>query len=378
MSRPAFKRTLHLNRSEYHELLDRLDTIAAAAPVPDDGYAYRAVDIPLSIEHPRGGHSYCLVFARWISPRRICVLTGRYSHTDSVCRVVLTRSGGERMLVQGRVHACRLVDSPCHEIEIELREEIDPRLFEGAAIAPLAPAEGEQIGRGSVKGAVLVAEPFVPDLLLLEHHLASTGLEVRIATTPGATLDAIKRARADAVLYGLNIADDDGIHTLERMRDLGYSAPILLLTPETDPATLNRAHRAGATDAVTKPYHLELLMSQLEVHLGYGESPRRIYSTAPREPGMPELVERYVKFVRRAADQIDRTYSEREWDELRELCCQLKGSGVGYGFQRLTVTAILALKALERGGPSPMMDHAIGELIDCCRAVKLDTRSKAA
>ncbi|MHC5114273.1 MAG: response regulator [Planctomycetota bacterium] len=378
MSRPSFKRTLQLSRSEYKDLLDRLPSMRGAGSMPVEGHPYRAVDIPLSIEQPQGGHSYCFVFGRWISPTRICVLTGRFTHEGSPCRMVLTRSTGDRMLVQGRVSACRLVESPCHELEVELREEIDPLLFEGASLDPEDTAPGQRPGRGEVNGSILVAEPFVPDLLLLEHHLAGTGLGIRIATTPGATLDAVKRSPPDAVLYGLDIADEEGTRTLQRIRAVGYGGPILMLTPETDSTVLDRAHKAGATDFVSKPYHIEFLMAQLEVHLGDGEVPRRIYSTVTCEPGMPELVERYVKFVRRAADQVDRTYAEREWDDLRGLCRQLKGSGVGYGFQRLTVTSMVALKALDRGGPCPSMDRAIAELIECCHAVKLDTRASAA
>ena len=81
MSRPTFKRTLQLSKSEYRDLLDRLPSAPGAGTPPEDGHPYRAIDLPLSLEQPQGGHSYCLVFGRWISRTRICVLTGGDAET---------------------------------------------------------------------------------------------------------------------------------------------------------------------------------------------------------------------------------------------------------------------------------------------------------
>jgi len=375
MEKPEFRRRISFNRTEYEAVLGRMET-GATAPTDEDGrrrerHEYRESDIPLIIEHPDGGTSRFLVFGRNISRNGISVLHGGFVHNGSVCRVTLGQLGGDTMTVVGEVRHCRLVAGSCHEIGIMFAEEIDPKTIAGADCATEADAGSEAAGAfHDITGEIVLAEAYEPDRQLLEHQLVMLGLTVNTVVTPGAVIDATRRGQVDLVLLGLPLAGGEAAKTIASSRETGYRGPILVMTAETNAELLDGVRKAGATDIVGKPYYLDLLVAQLRVHLGAGGPSTQQFSTVSDQSGMPPLISKYVQIVRRTADQIDKAYQEEAWDRLRDYCCQLKGSGCGYGFQNITVAALAALTALDEGPTEDAASEAITALVACCRALE--------
>lgn len=377
MSSSEYRRRLHLTRREYQEVLSRMESRCGNFGRRRDErrrerHDYHVADIPFRVEHPEGGSSTFLVFGRNISRRGISILHGGFVHAGSRCRVVLARMDGKPIVLEGEVRHCRLFAGSCHEIGIHFDSDVDPGALQGSLhdAEDEAGAEGQAGARGAT-GTVLVAESFAPDHLLLEHHLSLLGLEVQIAETPGATLDAVKLDPIDLVLYGLPLRGRDGVRVIEEMRRFGFKKPIMVLTAESDHRVAEAARRAGADLIISKPYNIDFLLAQLRVYLSDAEPQRPQYSTASDQPGMPPLIGRYVELVRRTADQVERTYKEAEWDTFREYCHQLKGSGCSYGFHGVTTAAIAVLQVFESGPPSEELGRKVTRLLECCRALEL-------
>lgn len=117
------------------------------------------------------------------------------------------------------------------------------------------------------KAKILVVddEPGVREMLTDALHLQ--GYEV-LAVNDG--FDALKELRAaefDLVVSDINMPKVDGYQMLERMRGLGDSTPVILLTARGEKADLARGFRTGADDYVTKPFGLEELSLRIEAVL---------------------------------------------------------------------------------------------------------------
>jgi DNA-binding response OmpR family regulator len=375
MQDSQYSRRLRFTRREYEELLDRLDARTTAADLENrvrERFEFRVADIPLTIEHPDGGTSHFLTLGRNISRSGIGLLHGGFVHRGSGCEILLDQIDGSPITVRGEVRHCRLVAGSCHEIGVHFHEEIDPSRLRGSAESLGAEATKSEAGFQKIQGSILLSESFDPDRDLLEHHLSMFGLDLTTVSTPGATLDAIKTQEIDLVLYGLPLSGTDGLRTVELIRKEGVTAPILVMTAETDGAILNEARTSGATSIIAKPYYLDLLVAQLQVHLSHDDHSRPLYSTMADQSGMPPLIKSYVDTVKRIAGQVERAQIEGETQELIEYVRQLKGSGCCYGFQNITVTAIGALGALDADPTSDRAKEAVKAVIESCRAVEFN------
>lgn len=385
MNETRYRRQLNLSPPEYESVLRQMNARCSRLETHNNSrrrrrHGYEITDIPLHITHPQGGTGQFLVFGRNISRTGLSVLHGGFLHPGTICVLVLRRHREPPLEVSGEVRHCRLFAGNCHEIGIHLDQEVDPAALVGTTLVQSEDgdeAEDEASARLELSGTILVAESFVPDHVLLEHYLGVFGLDIEIAETPGATLDALKRGGVDLVLFGLHLPSC-GLRTIRFARDLGIRTPILVLTAETDRSLLLATREAGATAILPKPYDIESLVAEVRHHLGGCERPGPLRSTVADMPGMSPLIDRYVELVRRTVDQVERTYEQEEWSDLVAYCHQLKGSGCGYGFQDITVAAMAVLKLLEKDPLATETRTAVDMLCEYCRKITSSRTVRAA
>ena len=80
--------------------------------------------------------------------------------------------------------------------------------------------------------------------------MVSAGCDVIEAATGGAALDLFASARPDLVFLDVHIGDVDGFEVCAAIRSMecGSDVPVVMLTGDEQPATIQRAFDAGATD----------------------------------------------------------------------------------------------------------------------------------
>ncbi len=74
--------------------------------------------------------------------------------------------------------------------------------------------------------------------------------------------------RFDCLITDVSMPGRSGIDLLQRLRDIGSSIPVIIVTADTNPGTLSRATRAGAYAYLTKPMESEALLRHLQSALG--------------------------------------------------------------------------------------------------------------
>ena len=111
-------------------------------------------------------------------------------------------------------------------------------------------------GQGQPR-TVLIADDNQELRTLMAEFLTSDGFEVLEASDGVEALEIVRRARPDAVLLDIIMPRLNGLHTLERLREIDPDVQVIIMTAALDPALLRSAIFAGATAVLTKPLSLD-------------------------------------------------------------------------------------------------------------------------
>jgi two-component system copper resistance phosphate regulon response regulator CusR len=97
----------------------------------------------------------------------------------------------------------------------------------------------------------------------LKASLADAGYEVDVAGD-GKTAESLASAKVyDALIVDLGLPDQDGIDLILRLRHLGVSSPVLILSARRSIDDRVRGLEQGGDDYLTKPFALAELLARL-------------------------------------------------------------------------------------------------------------------
>jgi len=80
-------------------------------------------------------------------------------------------------------------------------------------------------------------------------------------------VDALARVRAGGVslvLCDVNMPRMNGLDFLDKLNELGLRVPVLMLTTEGEPESIERARNAGAKGWIIKPFKAALLIAAVK------------------------------------------------------------------------------------------------------------------
>jgi two-component system response regulator FixJ len=110
----------------------------------------------------------------------------------------------------------------------------------------------------------------------LAFLLATAGHAVRVYDSAEAFLAAAATVQPGCVVSDVRMPGLDGIALLRRLRDIGVTLPVVIMTGHADVPLAVEAMKAGAVDFIEKPFDDDVLLSAIRVALKYqGESGQR-------------------------------------------------------------------------------------------------------
>jgi DNA-binding response OmpR family regulator len=139
----------------------------------------------------------------------------------------------------------------------------------------------------------------------LRTVLERAGYRVSTAIRGQEALRIIREAPPDLVILDLMLPGLDGSFVLERSRQEGFRAPVIIVSARDKVADKIQGLRTGADDYVTKPFDLEELLARIAVHL------RRSHEEGEIRFG-EVVVDLEAKRVRRAGAEIHLTPKEHD------------------------------------------------------------------
>lgn len=94
-----------------------------------------------------------------------------------------------------------------------------------------------------------------------------------------------------------------------------------------------------------------------------------IRSEFANDPDMDELIEMFVNEMPERIASIAECYREQRLTELQTIAHQLKGSGAGYGFEPISITAADLEASLKRHTDLEAIRGEVDALVDICQRV---------
>jgi len=206
-------------------------------------------------------------------------------------------------------------------------------------------------------GRVLVVDDGPENRELVRLVLESAGLTVLEACDGAVALDVVEREAPDLVLMDVQMPVMDGYTATRKLRERGFTLPVLALTANAMKGFEHQIEAAGFTGYLTKPVDIDALLAELAGRLGgrqvAGALPERIIASASTpslaegEPIVSRLADhprlsRVVRtFGRTLPDKLAAMQSALEdgrLNDLADLAHWLKGAG-GHGRIRCLLRA---------------------------------------
>ncbi len=99
---------------------------------------------------------------------------------------------------------------------------------------------------------------------LLERYLSEQGLAVRAVADAAAAERLLSREHFDVLVLDVMMPGEDGLSLCRRLRALGETIPILMLTARGDPVDRIVGLEMGADDYLPKPFNPRELLARLQ------------------------------------------------------------------------------------------------------------------
>jgi CheY-like chemotaxis protein len=185
---------------------------------------------------------------------------------------------------------------------------------------------------------VLVADDSADNQFLIEAYLKGSAFAVTPVSNGRAAVESFSAHPCDLILMDLRMPEMDGLEATRAIRLLererGWKAvPVIALTANAQPQDVEKTSQAGCNAHLAKPVSKADLLRTLAEHCG-DSIDRPIVVNAPE--GLEDLVPRYLSARRQELPELVALSESADFDKLKSIAHNLKGTGTSYGFPDLT------------------------------------------
>jgi len=223
---------------------------------------------------------------------------------------------------------------------------------------------------------VLVAEDSEENRILLEAYLKSSEFSLHLVEDGAQAVEAFREGEFQLVLMDLQMPVMDGLEATRRIRawerERGRKAvPVIALTANALPADMESSRRAGCDTHLPKPVSKTRLVSAMREWTKEslsGSGPEDILAHVPA--GLEEFAPTYLAKRRGELAVMRQLVACGDWNQIRVLGHNMKGTGAGYGFPRISEIGA-ALEGAAKQSNGEAVEGQLQELEEFLRRVRL-------
>ena len=221
---------------------------------------------------------------------------------------------------------------------------------------------------------VLLAEDGHDNQVLIATYLRKAGAEVKVVADGRIAVEQARAELYDVILMDMQMPELDGYGATSKLRQLGYTRPIIALTAHAMAGDRERCEKAGCDDYLTKPIErgkLVAVVARWVEHTSRAEkddSP--LVSALAGDTEIADLVRDFVQELPSRAIAIADAAKTSDWAALRRLAHQLKGAAGSYGFSSITDAARSIEEAASPSVGSAELDESIRRLSALCQRAR--------
>jgi PAS domain S-box-containing protein len=263
---------------------------------------------------------------------------------------------------------------------VEMLNKLDETMFPSAA-------PSDNWHDVPLHGRILLVEDGRDNQRLLSTHLRCCGAEVVIAENGQIGVDLEAESSFDLILMDMQMPVMDGYTATSKLRSRGCTIPIIALTANAMAEDRKKCEASGCSDYLTKPVEREVLLKAVSKHLKVTNSmnpppncaaPSMAACTSDVSPirsnmlnhrGMLTII---TEFVDGLPAEVRKMFDFLEQNEMALLCRvvhQLRGSGGGYGFDKVTESAIRAEESIKTAMDLESISANIQSLVAVIRRI---------
>jgi CheY-like chemotaxis protein len=214
----------------------------------------------------------------------------------------------------------------------ELFEAIQEARAGAAPASERTVAHPDAVSDGSPPLRILLAEDSPDNVLLIQSYLKASGWRADVAGNGEIAVRTFIAGTYDLVLMDVQMPVMDGYAAARKIREweaehLATRVPILALTAHALPEEVRKSLAAGCTAHLTKPIRKATLLRAIEEHAT---------GVVHVDASLAELVPGFLDNRRTDLDAIASAVARGDYDNVRILGHNMRGSGTGYGFTRIT------------------------------------------
>ncbi|MEO7743540.1 MAG: ATP-binding protein, partial [Usitatibacter sp.] len=197
----------------------------------------------------------------------------------------------------------------------------------------LATRPGELL-EGGAQLRILLAEDSPDNVVLIQSYLKTAGCSADLAPNGEIALQKFMSGTYDVVLMDVQMPVMDGLSATRRIREWEGAngrepVPIFALTAHALPEEVKKSLDAGCTAHLTKPIRRATLFRAIEEH-----ALKRIVVRV--DPNLADLIPGFLENRRRDVATIATALGQADFEAIRIVGHNMKGSGAGYGLVAIT------------------------------------------
>ena len=200
---------------------------------------------------------------------------------------------------------------------------------------------------------ILVVEDSPTNLFLIQSYLKDPLFELDSAPNGAIGLEKYQAGHYAVVLMDLQMPVMDGCTAVRKIREWEQETgkpptPIFALTAHALKEEEERSLAAGCTLHLTKPIRKATLLEALQKYISGPEasSEATVAKNRVRAPKhIAEAIPLFLEITRNDLESMRKALAQQDYEKIRFVGHDLKGSGSGYGFPEITAIG----KALEQG-----------------------------